>query len=327
MEQRLLGHTGLKVGLLGFGCGNVGGLMVRGTPADRERGVARAVELGTNYFDTAALYGDGQSETNLGQVLRTLRPPVYVGTKFRLAQTDLGNIPAAIGKHLDQSLGRLGLDSVDLFQLHNLIRVERSGNAVGASDVLDAIVPALDKLRQAGKIRFYGITALGDTDALHRVIGTGTIHTAQSVLNLLNPSGSRAVPAGFPAQDFKQVANVAQKNGTGIIVIRVAAGGAIAGTMERHPVAVPEVDPIATGPDYAADVKRSAAFASLVKEGFAKDLVEASLRFAASVASVSTILLGYSSLDHLEAATAAINRGPLPPEALQRLDTIWREMK
>jgi L-galactose dehydrogenase/L-glyceraldehyde 3-phosphate reductase len=327
MERRLFGQTGLQVSLLGFGCGNVGGLIIRGTPAEQERAVARAVELGVNYFDTAALYGDGQSETNLGRVLKALKPPVYVGTKFRLAPDDLGRIPAAITRSLDESLGRLGLDSVDLFQLHNLIRMDRGGTAVAASDVLQEVVPALERLRQAGKIRFYGITALGETDAVHRVIGTGAIHSAQTVLNLLNPSSGRAVPAGYPAQDFRELANLAQRSGTGIIVIRVAAAGALSGTMERHPVAVPAVDPIASGPDYAADVKRSAAFTALVKEGHANDLVEASLRFAASVASVSTILLGYSSLDHLESAAAAINRGPLPPAALQRLDQIWRELK
>jgi aryl-alcohol dehydrogenase-like predicted oxidoreductase len=192
MERRPLGRTGLAVSLLGFGCGNVGGLMIRGTPAERERAIARAVELGVNYFDTAALYGDGQSETNLGQVWRSLRPPGYVGTKFRLAASELGDIPGAITRHLDASLGRLGMTSVDLFQLHNLIRTERSGNAVGAADVLDQVVPTLDRLKQAGKIRFYGITALGDTDALHRVLRSGKINSAQSVINLLNPSsGSR----------------------------------------------------------------------------------------------------------------------------------------
>src|SRR5438132_1527810 len=68
MDYRTLGRTGLRVGVLGFGCGNVGGLLVRGTPAEQERAVARAVDLGLNYFDTAPLYGDGQSETNLGRV-------------------------------------------------------------------------------------------------------------------------------------------------------------------------------------------------------------------------------------------------------------------
>jgi L-galactose dehydrogenase/L-glyceraldehyde 3-phosphate reductase len=61
MEYRPLGRTGLQVSALGFGCGNVGGLMVRGTPAERERAVARALELVINYLDTAPSYGDGQS--------------------------------------------------------------------------------------------------------------------------------------------------------------------------------------------------------------------------------------------------------------------------
>ena len=70
MDLRRLGKTGLTVSTLGFGCGNVGGLIIRGTPAERERGVARAMELGVNYFDTAPSYGDGESERNLGQVLK-----------------------------------------------------------------------------------------------------------------------------------------------------------------------------------------------------------------------------------------------------------------
>ena len=64
MEYRTLGRTGLKVSALAFGCGDVGGIMVRGAPADRERAVARAVELGINYLDTAPSYGSGQSEKN-----------------------------------------------------------------------------------------------------------------------------------------------------------------------------------------------------------------------------------------------------------------------
>ena len=70
MDYRTLGKTGLRVSTLGFGCGNVGGLMVRGAPAEQERAVARAIELGINYFDTAPSYGDGQSEQNLGRVDR-----------------------------------------------------------------------------------------------------------------------------------------------------------------------------------------------------------------------------------------------------------------
>jgi ribonuclease Z len=72
MNQRPLGSTGLTVSELGFGCGSVGGLMVRGDPADQRRAVARALDAGITYFDTAPSYGDGRSEENLGRALHDL---------------------------------------------------------------------------------------------------------------------------------------------------------------------------------------------------------------------------------------------------------------
>ena len=96
MELRTLGRTGLRVSALGFGAGAVGGLMTRGAAADQERAVARALELGINYFDTAPIYGDGESEKNLGRVWKTLRPAAAVGTKVRLAPEERSRIGAAI---------------------------------------------------------------------------------------------------------------------------------------------------------------------------------------------------------------------------------------
>src|SRR6476646_12245402 len=85
MQFRGFGGTGMEISVLGFGCGAVGGLMVRGDPADQERTIARALAAGVNYFDTAVMYGDGQSETNLGRVLQKLKPAgVVVGTKVRI---------------------------------------------------------------------------------------------------------------------------------------------------------------------------------------------------------------------------------------------------
>src|SRR5262249_54998823 len=149
---------GLEVGALGFGCGNVGGLMVRGTAADQERAVARALDLGINYLDTAPSYGDTQSEQNLGRVLKALRPNVIVGTKFRIPAGER-RVADALTTSLEASLRRLGLDRVDLLQLHNLISSE-GGDRLGAATVLDEVVPALEGLRRQGKIRFFGITAL-----------------------------------------------------------------------------------------------------------------------------------------------------------------------
>ena len=77
MEYRTLGRTGIRVPAVGFGCGNVGGLMIRGTHEVQVHAVQHAIGLGIDYFDTAAAYGDGQSETHLGAVLAELRPDVH----------------------------------------------------------------------------------------------------------------------------------------------------------------------------------------------------------------------------------------------------------
>jgi aryl-alcohol dehydrogenase-like predicted oxidoreductase len=325
MEYRSLGTTGLRVSALGFGCGNVGGLMIRGAPTDRERAVARAIELGINYFDTAPSYGDGQSEQNLGRALKALPADVYVGTKFRLDPGDRPDFRVAIARSLEASLRRLDRERVDLLQLHNPIALEGRVGAVGVEDVLGEVVPALRELQRQGKTRFLGITALGDADALHRVVESGAFDAAQVCYNLLNPSAGTAVPPGFPAQDFRLLLPHARAQGMGVIGIRVLAAGALSGVAARHPVAVPAVDPIASGPEYATDVRRAQRLQALVTQGHANTLVEASLRFALSPDAMSTVLLGYSSLEHLEYAAAAVAKGPLPRAALNSAEVVWRE--
>src|SRR5271155_3876849 len=102
MEMRVFGRTGMQLSVLGFGCGAVGGLMVRGDPLDQERTVARAIAAGVNYFDTAVQYGNGESEKNLGRILQQLKPGnVIVGTKVRLPAADFGRIADAVTTSLD----------------------------------------------------------------------------------------------------------------------------------------------------------------------------------------------------------------------------------
>src|ERR1700754_526278 len=154
MQMRVFGRTGLKISALGFGCGAVGGIMVRGDPSDQERAVARAIDVGVNYFDTAVLYGDGASETNLGRVLRKLKPAnAIVGTKVRIPPSEFGRIAAAVATSLEGSLARLHLDKVDIFHLHNPID-SGGGSALSARQVLDDVVPAFQRLQQQGKTRF-----------------------------------------------------------------------------------------------------------------------------------------------------------------------------
>jgi len=326
MDYRSLGGTGLRVSALGFGCGNIGGLLIRGTPAERERAVARAMELGINYFDTAASYGDGQSEENLGRALRTLKASVFVGTKVRVPDVPVSALAGAVARGLEESLRRLGRERVDLFQLHNRITTERASETLTAKDVRDVIFPAMARLVEHGKIGFYGITALGDTAPVHEVIGAGRARTAQVCYNLLNPSAGHPLPPGFPAQDFGRLLERCQEQRTGVIVIRVLAAGALSGTETRHPVAAPAVDPIGSAPDYASDARHARMLSALVDEGHAGSLVEASLRFALAAGPVSTVLLGYSSLEQLEYAAACVGKGPLSAAALTRLPELWARL-
>jgi aryl-alcohol dehydrogenase-like predicted oxidoreductase len=326
MEYRTLGRTGLRVSTLAFGCGDVGGLMVRGTPAERERGVARAIELGINYLDTAPAYGSGESEKNLGQVLRALKPAAIVGTKWRLGAADLADVPGAVARSVEQSLGRLGLERVDLLHLHNLIGRMGDERPLGVARVLEAVVPAVRRLQEQGKVRFFGVTASGETGALHRVLTSGAVDTAQVVFNLLNPTGAYALPVGYPAQDYDRLLVLAREQGVGTIGIRAVAGGALSGQVERHPTAIPSVAPIASGPDYATDAARARALQPLVAQGHAGSLIEAALRFAITGDAMSTVLIGCSDLAQLDFAAAAVNKGPLSPAALATLNTIWGQL-
>jgi L-galactose dehydrogenase/L-glyceraldehyde 3-phosphate reductase len=326
MEMREFGRTGLQVSLLGFGCGAVGGLMVRGSPMDQERAVARALEVGVNYFDTAVQYGDGESEKNLGRALAKLKPRnAIVGTKVRLRSEDFGRVAAATAESLDGSLRRLGLNHVDIFHLHNPITQAGGGETLSARQVLDEVVPAFEALRQAGKIRFLGITAVGDTAALHQIVDSGKFDSAQVSYNMLNPSAGADLPTGYPAQDYSRLFDHTQAAGIGVIGIRVLAGGALSGVAERHPIASPPPEPIGSATDYDSDLARARRLAPLVSEGFAGSLAEAAVRFAISSPAMGTILVGMATSEQFEQALSAVRKGALPQAALQRLTELQRD--
>ena len=319
MEMRTFGRTGMQVSLLGFGCGAVGGLMVRGAPADQERAVARALEAGVNYFDTAAMYGNGESEKNLGRVLAKLKPNVVVGTKVRIPSADFGRIAAAVAESLEASLKRMGREQVDIFHLHNAITTDGGGESIAAKVVLEQVVPAFEALRRQGKTRFLGITAVGDTAALHQVIDARAFDSAQVSYNMLNPSAGAALPAGYPAQDYARMFDHTKAAGVGVVGIRVLAGGALSAAAERHPIASPPPDPIGSAHAYDTDLQRARRLLPLVREGHASSLAEAATRFAMAHPAMGTILVGMATLDEFEQALAAVNKGPLSPAAVARL--------
>ncbi|MGD9879222.1 MAG: aldo/keto reductase [Reyranella sp.] len=319
MEMRRLGRTGLNVSVLGYGAGAVGGLFTKGRPEDQERAAARAIEAGINYFDTAALYGDGESERNLGRVLKALKADVVVGTKVRLRAEHRADIGKGIVQGMEDSLRRMGRDHVDLFQLHNSLVATDGGDKLAIDLALEQVVPALEKLRKAGKTRFIGFSGVGETAALHRAIESKLFDTIQVVYNALNPSAGGPLAKGAPGQDYGRLFDKVRAADMGAIVIRALAGGALSGTTERHPLAMQSVAPIGSAPSFAADVARAKELEPLVRESGSSDLTELAQRFVIAHPAVSTMLVGYSTLDQLEAAITAVNKGPLPADTVGRI--------
>src|SRR5688572_9354197 len=106
MQRRMLGSTGISISTISFGGGPISQLLV-GQDAERQRAVIQhAIDRGINWFDTAATYGGGQSEVNLGRVLNELNAAqkVHVATKVRLMPEDLGDIPGTIRRSVESSL-------------------------------------------------------------------------------------------------------------------------------------------------------------------------------------------------------------------------------
>jgi L-galactose dehydrogenase/L-glyceraldehyde 3-phosphate reductase len=322
MEQRQFGATGLSVSALGFGCGNVGGLMVRGSHEDQVGAVKRALDAGITYFDTAPGYGNGQSETHTGEVLAELGvwDQIVLGTKVRLRPEDLKDPPASIRASLVSSLERLGRDSVDLLQLHNQLHdtIDATGVTV-ATEQLDAIARGMQALVREGLTRHIGFTGVGDTLALLENARSGRFETMQAYFNAINPSAGFAGKAG-PGQDMGGVIDAAAEGQLGIIAIRVMAGGAMVASENRAPLASPTVgSTLVQGDTYEADIDRAGRLDALAQELGLESALELSLRFVISKPQVSTALVGYSSISHLESAIRWAERGPLTPDQVARV--------
>lgn len=324
MQTRSFGNTGLRLGILGFGCGAVGGIMVRGSAADQERTIARALAAGVNYFDTAVQYGDGVSETNLGRVLKALKPAnAVVGTKVRIPSESFGAIAATVTQSLEQSLARLGMGCVDIFHLHNPVTQSGGGEALSIAQVLSEVVPAFEKMRAQGKLRFLGFTGVGDTAAIHALIDSGKFQSVQAVYNMLNPTAAAtSLPPGAPGQDYANLFARTQARGVGVVGIRVLAGGALSGSAARHPIAIPAPAPIGSAATYDADIALARKLQPLVAEGHATSLTQAATRFAISHPAMGTILVGMAQPSEFDDALAAVEKGPLPSAALSRLDEL-----
>ena len=323
MEQRPLGSTGLSVSALGFGCGAVGGLMVKGDPFDQREAVTRALDAGITYFDTAPGYGNGRSEENLGRVMADLGTweQVVLGTKVRLRDDELSDPVAAIRKSLEISLGRLGRSDVDILHLHNPIARSVSGSgALDTELVLGEVARGLQAVVDAGLARHAGFTGLGEAAALKRVVASEPFHTVQAYFNVLNPSAGFAGRSGGE-HDFDGLIDAAAAARRGVIVIRVLAAGAASATPERADNAGDPGSILGSG-SYERDLARAAQMSALARQLGMEGPIELAVRFGLSKPGVSTVLVGYSTLDHLADALRYTERGPLSPDAVKQVRAL-----
>lgn len=331
MKYRTMGKTGLTVSEVGFGCGNIGGLMIRGTHQEQIEAVELALNLGINYFDTAPSYGDGRSETNLGKVLSELGSDIVLASKVGLSLEQLDDIPDAIERSVEASLDRLQRDNIDVLQLHTKIATSRNSSewpgALSVQDILgeNGVADSFDYLRRQGKTRFIGFTGLGETSALHKVVESKRFDVVQAYFNLLNPSAGHQVPDEFSGYDFEQLINKSSKGMMGVAAIRVMAAGAVGGDGSRKGYAAPYVrGPMVLGGEYERDQTRSSRLDFLV-QGEIKSIPQAALKFVLMHPGVTTALVGFSDLSQIKEAAETTELNPLSQRQLVKLQELWSQ--
>jgi len=316
LKTRRFGRTGLEVSELAFGAGYVGGILILPDDDTKHKALRRAFDAGINWIDTAPLYGQGKSEEALGRLLPAFAENPYLSTKVNV--DDYKDIRGDIERSVHASLKRLRRDSVDLLQLHNRIATESGGNrTIGIKQVLDQVLPCLERLREQRLARFIGLTALGETPCILRAIESGRFDSAQVYYNLLNPSAARRMPAGWTGQDFGGVMDACKRHDMAIMNIRIFAAGALA-TDARHGREVQ----LAQDADLDTEKNRSAAvFRALKREGETR--AQTAVRFGLANPDVSCVVLGLAELSHLEEAIGAQAMGALPPESLKKLEALY----
>lgn len=300
MIDRPLGRTGLRVSSLAFGAGPVSGLMT-GTDTQLQLAtVARAIELGVNWFDTAAGYGEGKSETNLGRTLNELGMAdlVHVATKVRIPADAFGDVAGYVQRSVEASLERLRLPRVTLLQLHNGITSQRDDEpaSVSVEDVLgpNGIAAALDRLRDDGLVGHVGLTGTGHPEALRQAIQSGAFDTLQVPYNALNPSAGQPGSADGET-DYGNVLADCAAAGMGAFAIRVFAGGALLDCEPgSHTLKTPYF-PLAL---YRRDRERAGKW----REGIGKREPPAvrAVRFALAHRAVASAIVGFGSPEHVE---------------------------
>jgi aryl-alcohol dehydrogenase-like predicted oxidoreductase len=324
MQYRTIGKTGLRVSEIGFGCGNNAVLMVKAPHEDQVKAVRHALDMGINFFDTAFAYGLGRSEENLGRILHELGAEPVVSTKIRLEADAVADLRAATVRAVEGGLSRLGRDRVDFVQLHTRVTLDRGMGkrfSLTPKDVLgpNGVIDGFKSMRDRGKVGFFGFSGLGDAKALHELVDSGEFHGFQCYYNLLNPSaGQPSQPRLVPWIMVESSIALRPRNGR---LRYTSVGGRCAdfGSERRRSGSGQTLSP---GSDYPVDLQRAEKIkAALGVDG--KDLTQAAIRFGLMNEKVSTVLVGFSNLTHIDDAVACSGAPPLSDEQTAKINTLW----
>ena len=307
MDYRILGRTGLRVSLLGIGTGGPSQFGQTSGVSESEiaRLVRRALDLGINFFDSAAAYGE--SEAILGRALRGVPRDAYiVATKFHPVWEGKVTSEDGLIESVERSLRSLNVDTIDLFQLHGVLPGEYR-------EAVEMTLPALLRLQEQGKFRFVGITENHSQDGRHDSLGLAladdTFDTVMVGYNLMNPNPEQVI---LPICERKDV-------------------GAICMMPVRRALSRPEhlrkriAEAKAKGLIAKTALRDDDPLGWLVK-GHVTSLPAAGYKYVAAHPTVSTVLTGTSNIDHLEDNVEAILGPPLPDADVVRLRSIFGEV-
>lgn len=220
LPKRTLGRTGAKVSILAFGCGS------RFLMYNEEQGIAalnHALDLGITYVDTAYAYGDGESETRVGKVMKTRRDQVWLATKVPDRKGDDAM------RRIEGSLKRLQTDHLNLIHIHSLTTAED----LAKIEAKDGVYNMLVKLRDQKVTRAIGITSHTDPAVLRDALEHNDFDCTQMALNAAR-AGMGNTANGFGMhlmeQSFETLAlPVAKRKNLGVIAMKVFAQEGLAG--------------------------------------------------------------------------------------------------
>jgi aryl-alcohol dehydrogenase-like predicted oxidoreductase len=308
MQYTTFGRTGLRVSVAGLGTGGFSRIGIGQSEDHAVRIIREALDLGVNLIDTAAVYG---TEAVIGRALRDVpRDAVVVCTKASKPVNDPAFTVAKIVDSLDGSLTRLGLDHVDVFQLHAV--------PPAAYDyVREQIVPVLLRERDKGKFRFLGITETSPNDnemlMLQKAAATADTpwDTAMFAFNLMSQVAREAV---FP---------LTLKNRVGTLLMF-----AVRSIFARPEQLAETVRDLAAKGLVPAELATSDdPLGFLVHEGGASSVTDAAYRYVRHEPGVDVVLFGTGNVEHLKSNIASILKPPLPEADREKLRALFSHLR